>query len=78
MAIEDSKRKASFIAKTMNQKIVGIRSIESSSYEGTMDWMEDCQERACFRKLASLPHSNMLSEEITTESESVSVVWLIE
>ncbi|MEE0265105.1 MAG: SIMPL domain-containing protein [Acutalibacteraceae bacterium] len=77
-ALADSKKKAEVIASVTGQKIVGIDSIDKDRHI-CMDWMYCEQERPL--RLTLYPESrlsNKLQSPITTESESISVVWLIE
>lgn len=80
LAIEDSKSKASFIASAMDQKIIGIDSVEiGASYGGSKrDWIYCEQERGYFVAPKRLQLSNKLMAPTTTESETVEVVWIIE
>lgn len=80
LAIEDSKSKASFIASAMNQKIIGIDSVEIGASYGSskMDWMCCEQERGYFVAPKILRLSNKLMAPTTTESATVEVVWIIE
>lgn len=75
-ALADSKKKAEVIAEIMGQKIIGIDSVEHDRHND-MEWICCEQERGIIREgAASL--SNQLEAPITTESETISVVWLIE
>lgn len=76
-AIADSKKKAEIIAEIMGQKIIGIDSVEHSQY-GNMDWM--CCKSVILREGNdnAAPLSNQLKSPLTTETETISVVWLIE
>lgn len=75
-ALADSKKKAEVIAEIMGQKIIGIDSVEHERHND-MEWMCCEQERGIIREGAA-PLSNQLEAPITTESETISVVWLIE
>ena len=77
-AIEDSRQKATFIAESMGQKLIGVRSVKiGEHYDDRIDWMVCEQERSlCSSK--SLNYSNMIQSPVKKESESVEVVWLIE
>lgn len=75
-ALADSKKKAEVIAEIMGQKIIGIDSVEHDRHND-MEWMCCEQERGIIREGAA-PLSNQLEAPITTESETISVVWLIE
>lgn len=75
-ALADSKRKAEIIAGIMGQTIVGIDSVEHDRNSDMM-WMCCEQERGIICAGAA-PLSNQLEAPITTESETISVVWLIE
>ncbi|MGN1457657.1 MAG: SIMPL domain-containing protein [Acutalibacteraceae bacterium] len=77
-AIEDSRQKATFIAESMGQKLIGVDSVKiGEHYDDRMDWMVCEQERSlCSSKV--LNYSNMIQSPVTKESESVEVVWLIE
>ena len=75
-AIADSKKKAEIIAEIMGQKIIGIDSVEHDRHSD-MEWMCCEQERDVIYAGAA-PLSNQLEAPITNESETISVVWLIE
>lgn len=75
-ALADSKKKAEVIAEIMGQKIIGIDSVEHDRHSD-MEWMCCEQERGIICAGAA-PLSNQLEAPITTESETISVVWLIE
>lgn len=75
-AIEDSKKKAEIIAEIMGQKIIGIDSVEHDRHSD-MEWMCCEQERGIVYTGAT-PLSCQLEAPLTNESETISVVWLIE
>lgn len=74
-ALADSKKKAEAIADVMGQKIIGIDSVEHNQF-GAREWMCCEQARGICAPATSL--SNQLESPLTTETESISVVWLIE
>lgn len=76
-ALANSKKKAEFIAEIMGQKIVGIDSVEHSR-ENDMDWMCCEHERGLICPGSTMPLSDKLEAPLTTETESIDVVWLIE
>lgn len=76
-ALANSKEKAEFIAEIMGQKIVGIDSVEHSR-ERDMDWMCCEHERGLICPGSAMPLSDKLEAPLTTETESIDVVWLIE
>lgn len=75
--IADSKAKAEFIADIMNQKIIGIDNVEHDNTDD-IDYIEE-REMPYY---GALPTDNLLSDKlkapITTISERINVVWLIE
>lgn len=77
-AIDDSKSKASLIADAMNQKIIGIDSVEMKDYyKNNIEWME----QECCRMgtvPSNLQQSNKLKSPVDEKSSSVEVVWIIE
>ncbi|MDD6488649.1 MAG: SIMPL domain-containing protein [Clostridia bacterium] len=77
-AIEDSKQKATFIAESMGQKLIGVDSIKiGERYNNpTDDVFYDIT--TCLFSTKTLNYSNMIQSPVTKESESVEVVWLIE
>lgn len=74
-AVANSKKKAELIAEVMGQKVIGIDSVEHDSYRDQpfLCEMEPCVAMGCDYGL-----SNQLESPLTTESESIDVVWLIE
>lgn len=76
-ALADSKKKAEFIAEIMGQKIVGIDSVEHSR-NSDADWMCCEQERGLIFPGSAMPLSDQVEAPLTTETESIDVVWLIE
>lgn len=72
-ALEDSHKKAEFIAAAMNQRVVGIDSVEYNGHE-QMSLM--CRKAAPAAYGAAL--SDRLQSPLTRESESIGVVWIIE
>lgn len=79
LAIEDSKNKATLIADMVNQKIVGIDSIEIGE-KYVLPIYEDISyaEEVILNGIDELPFSNQLKAPTTIEKESVEVVWIIE
>lgn len=79
LAIDDSKSKASFIADAMDQKIIGIDSVEIGDryVDYGIDYMCCEQERSVVAS-NNLYFSNQLKAPTTKESASVEVVWIIE
>lgn len=75
-ALSDSRKKAEMIAEIMGQKIVGIDSVEHDVCNDR-EWMVCERERSMICPGAT-PLSNQLEAPLTTESETISVVWLIE
>lgn len=77
-AVADSQKKAAAIAEVTGQSIIGIDSMGYNSYFDDdfkrMDYME-----CAFRLASPEPRlSDQLQAPISTERETVSVVWLIE
>lgn len=76
-AIADSKEKAEFIASVMNQKIIGIDNVEHV-HSDDLYYIEE-REMPCY---GGAPVDNLLSDKleapITTISEKINVVWLME
>ena len=74
-AVEDSKKKAEFIAEIMGQKVIGIESVNHDSFydEPFLYEMKACVAMSCDYSL-----SDQLESPLTRESESIDVVWLIE
>lgn len=75
-ALADSKKKAEVIAEIMGQKIIGIDSVEHDRYSD-MEYMCIKQKRGIICAGAA-PLSDQLEAPLTTENETISVVWLIE
>lgn len=82
MALEDSRQKATFIAETMGERVVGIKTMTVGDALGRNLLM--CPQSAldssgvlCFNELNSLL-SHRVQAPLSMESESVEVVWLIE
>ena len=75
-ALSDSKKKAEFIAEIMGQKIIGIDSVEHDSRRES-DWL-CCEKTYVVAAAGSRPRSDLLESPLTTETESIDVVWLIE
>lgn len=75
-ALSDSRKKAEMIAEIMGQRIVGIDSVEHDR-NSDMEWVCCERERGMICPGAA-PLSNQLEAPLTTESETISVVWLIE
>lgn len=77
-AIDDSKKKASLIVEAMKQKLIGIDSVKIvEEYYSKCHKIGKVQEQAITPPMG-LYYSNMIQSPITTESETVEVVWLIE
>ncbi len=76
-ALADSKNKAEAIANIMGQKIIGIDSVEHSNHSD-IDWMCCESQRFVLGERHSTQLSNLIDAPLTTESETISVVWLIE
>jgi len=75
-AIADSKKKAEIIAEIMGQKLIGIDSVEHDRHSD-MEWM--CCEHERALPCGGPPRlSNQIEAPITTESETIEVVWIIE
>ncbi len=78
-ALADSRRKADFIAEAMGQKIVGIDHVNHHRYSDS-DWL--CREQERYTDLPSGGRAARLADQIeaplTTESENIEVVWLME
>jgi len=78
-ALADSRKKADFIAETMGQKIVGIDHVSHHRYR---DSNFLCREQERCPDLPSSSPTMRLSDKIdaplTTESENIEVVWLME
>lgn len=76
-AIADSKEKAEFIASVMNQKIIGIDNVEHI-HADDIYYIEE-REMPYY---GGLPVDKLLSDKleapITTISEKINVVWLME
>ena len=76
-ALEDSRKKAEFIANTMESRIIGIDYVEHDGSDDS-DWL-CCESELRFPVAGSAPSlSDQLEAPLTTESESINVVWLIE
>lgn len=76
-AMLDSKRKATLIAESVGQKVVGIDSVDSTySSRNTMDLMTCEKYRLMEDK--QFAYSNKLKSPVTTESENITVTWLVE
>lgn len=77
-AVADSKKKAEVIAEVTGQKIVGIDSIDKERFY-CVGFEYDEKDDIFYDSMAIFSGlSNKLQSPITTESESISVVWLIE
>ena len=78
-AFKDSRKKAEIIAALMGQKIAGIEKVEvGDRYDD--DYLSDYQigeSEFVSRKKASLA-SDQLSATDTEESETVTVIWILE
>lgn len=80
LALEDSKEKANAIAETMGQKVVGIKTMSVGNVKGknipvpSATVCEDGYYNVRLEKLLS----RRVQAPISTEKESVEVVWLIE
>ena len=76
-AIDDSKAKAELIANVMNQKIIGIDNVKHGNSDDF-----DCIEERELPYYGGLPAKNLLSDKlmapVTTISEKINVVWLME
>ncbi len=76
-AMLDSKRKATLIAESVGQKVVGIDSVDSTyTSRNTMDLMTCEKYRLMEDK--QFAYSNKLKSPVTTESENITVTWLVE
>lgn len=76
-AMLDSKRKATLIAESVGQKVVGIDSADSTyTSHNTMDWMT-CEKYRLMED-EQFAYSNKLKSPVTTESENITVTWLVE
>ncbi len=75
-ALADSKKKAEVVAEIMGQKIIGIDSVAYDRHSN-MEWM-CCEQKRGIICPGAAPLSNQLEAPLTTESETISVVWLIE
>ena len=77
-AVADSQKKAAAIAEVTGQHIIGIDSMSYNSYYADDSDCFDYEECVC-RRMSSEPClSDQLEAPITTERETVNVVWLIE
>lgn len=76
-ALEDSRKKAEFIAEAMGQKITGIDSVSHDLYSGVL--RSGSCEAAMFTPKKRKPMlSDNLAAPTTVESEHIEVVWIIE
>lgn len=76
-ALADSKRKAMIIAETMGQKVVEIVDVTNRNSDAYIsDWFS-CE---VIHKLSesNYSRSDKLKEPVTTESENITVTWLVE
>lgn len=78
MALEDSRQKATFIAETMGERVIGIKTMTVGDALGMCSQSAlDSSGALCFDELNSLL-SRRVQAPLSMESESVEVVWLIE
>ena len=75
-ALADSKKKAEVIAEIAGQKIIGIDSIKHDEYSDML-WIA-CEKEKSMILPGSTSLSDQLEAPLTTESETINVVWLIE
>ena len=77
-ALANSKKNAEAIAATMNQKIIGIDTLEYGRYGGDVHYLRCEQERGCVIGESHTPFSDRVKSPTTTLSESIEVVWIME
>lgn len=81
LALEDSKEKANAIAETMGQKVVGVKTLLAGNVRGKNVIMPPMRlaegNSGCYEELSALL-SRRVQAPVSTENESVEVVWLIE
>lgn len=77
-ALAQSKKNAEAIAATMNQKIIGIDTLEYGRYGGDVHYLSCEQERGCVIGESHTAFSNRVKSPTTTLSESIEVVWIME
>lgn len=76
-ALADSKAKAESIAEAMGQKITGIDTVKLGHAGGLDEWPCE-QECEYLMACGARPLSNQIESPVTTESESIDVVWIME
>lgn len=76
-ALADSKRKAMIIAETMGQKVVEIVDVTNRNSDAYISNWFSCE---VVHKLSesNYSRSDKLKEPVTTESENITVTWLVE
>lgn len=79
LALEDSKEKANAIAETMGQKVVGIKTMSVGNVHGKNIPVPSAVggKNVYYDELLALL-SRRVQAPVSTENESVEVVWLIE
>ena len=78
--MEDSKTRASFIAESMGQKIIGIKSLQvkGSGRQKSICLEDDEMDYHMEFGDDEYEHSNSLQAPVTKRSSCVDVVWIIE
>ena len=74
-AWEDARRQALFITQATGQQLVGVDSVQCAQNRKFSALF--CEQNACFAKSGG-SLLDELSAPLTTEEESIDVVWLIE
>lgn len=82
LALEDSRTKAAYIADSMKQKVIGIDEMKVGNFKGTFQTLRshatpDDGQMHYYDELLSML-CRRVQAPVSTESESVEVVWLIE